>query len=137
MHKEHIMKVKIFLPYILTLVASLTRVSSEQYQAIDNTPSSITESSSSFEFIKPEHKEEWDEIFKDRNLQGSSSGGSSSSTSTHVNIFQKLKESLGLAIIGFILICCAPVFIWKNEGRYVNELKKIDFCKNEAIVVDR
>jgi len=126
------------LAFIFILVASLISVSCE-HQAVDNTPSSIESS----EFLKLDadfkHQEHDKIIEKDyeviRNLQ-SNTGGSSSSTSTHVNIFQKLKESLGLAIVGFLLICCAPVFIWKNEGRYVNELKKIDFCKNEAIAVD-
>lgn len=36
-----------------------------------------------------------------------------------VNIFQKLKESLGAAIVGFILIIFMPCLIWKNEGRHV------------------
>jgi hypothetical protein len=56
---------------------------------------------------------------------------------TRVNIFQQLKESLGLAILGCLLICCMPILIWKNEGRHVRELQRIDFCKNEAVAVDR
>jgi len=53
-----------------------------------------------------------------------------------VNIFQKLKESLGAAIVGFILIIFMPCLIWKNEGRHVRELSRIDFCKNKAVVVN-
>lgn len=52
-----------------------------------------------------------------------------------VNIWQKLKESLGAAIIGFLLIIIAPCLIWKNEGRHVHELARIQFCKNKAIMV--
>ena len=29
----------------------------------------------------------------------------------------------------------SPCFMWKNEGRHVKELRRIDFCKNKAIVV--
>lgn len=64
-----------------------------------------------------------------RNLQGET-------VSTRVNIFQKLKESLGLAIVGCLLICCMPLLIWKNEGRHVREVQRIQFCKNEATAVD-
>ena len=55
--------------------------------------------------------------------------------SERVNIFQKLKESLGLAIIGCLLVCLSPCLIWKNEGRHVRELARIDYCKNQAVVV--
>ena len=41
--------------------------------------------------------------FLDRDLQ----------EETRVNIFQKLGESLGLAIFGILLLCLAPVLIWK------------------------
>ena len=61
---------------------------------------------------------------------------SSSSSSTHVNVWQKFKESLGLFIVGIILIVCSPVFMWKNEGRHVVALKKIDYAKNKATMVD-
>eukprot|EP00586_Coscinodiscus_wailesii_P021211 CAMPEP_0172500580 /NCGR_PEP_ID=MMETSP1066-20121228/140220_1 /TAXON_ID=671091 /ORGANISM="Coscinodiscus wailesii, Strain CCMP2513" /LENGTH=513 /DNA_ID=CAMNT_0013274881 /DNA_START=56 /DNA_END=1597 /DNA_ORIENTATION=- len=61
---------------------------------------------------------------------------SSSSSSTHVNVWQKFKESLGLFVVGIILIVCSPVFMWKNEGRHVVALKKIEYCKNEATLVD-
>ena len=53
-----------------------------------------------------------------------------------VNIFEQLRESIGLAIVGLLLICCMPVVIWKNEGRHVRELQRIDFCKNAAVAVD-
>mmetsp|Transcript_36002 Transcript_36002/g.53640 ORF Transcript_36002/g.53640 Transcript_36002/m.53640 type:complete len:569 (-) Transcript_36002:215-1921(-) len=56
--------------------------------------------------------------------------------SERVNIFQKLGESLGMSIVGALLICFMPCLIWKNEGRHVRELSRIDFCKNEAVVVD-
>lgn len=59
-----------------------------------------------------------------------------SSTSSRSNIFQKLKESLFQTIIGFLLIVCVPIAIWKNEGRHVDQLSRIEFCKNNAVVVD-
>ena len=53
-----------------------------------------------------------------------------------VNILQKLRESIGLTIFGLLLICClAPFVIWRNEGRHVRELARIDYCKNQAVVV--
>eukprot|EP00986_Skeletonema_menzelii_P013198 scaffold7554_cov143-Skeletonema_menzelii.AAC.6 len=55
---------------------------------------------------------------------------------TRCNTWCKLKESLGLTIIGLILICVAPCLMWKNEGRHVKELRRIDFCKNKAVVID-
>lgn len=57
-------------------------------------------------------------------------------TVERVNIWDKLKQSVGLTIIGFLLLCLMPCLIWKNEGRHVRELRRIDFCKNEAIAVD-
>lgn len=57
-------------------------------------------------------------------------------TNTRVNIFQKLGESLGTSIVGFILICIMPIMIWKNEGRHARELQRIEFAKNEAVAVD-
>lgn len=66
-----------------------------------------------------------------RNLQSSSS-----SSTQRVNILQKLGESIGQTIIGCLLLCVVPFFIWKNEGRHAKELSKIDFCKNEAVSVD-
>eukprot|EP00529_Nitzschia_sp_RCC80_P012955 CAMPEP_0113518434 /NCGR_PEP_ID=MMETSP0014_2-20120614/42934_1 /TAXON_ID=2857 /ORGANISM="Nitzschia sp." /LENGTH=589 /DNA_ID=CAMNT_0000415985 /DNA_START=133 /DNA_END=1899 /DNA_ORIENTATION=+ /assembly_acc=CAM_ASM_000159 len=59
-----------------------------------------------------------------------------SSSSTRVNIFQKLGESLGLTIVGCCLIILMPCLIWKNEGRHVRELTRIDFCKNKAVAID-
>lgn len=61
---------------------------------------------------------------------------SSTSESTQVNVWGRLKESLGMTIIGFILIVVMPCLIWKNEGRHVRELKRIDFCRNKAVQVD-
>ncbi|CAB9508410.1 Protein of unknown function (DUF1625) [Seminavis robusta] len=61
---------------------------------------------------------------------------SSATTSESVNIWQKLKESIGLTIVGCILICCMPFVIYKNEGRHVTELARITYCKNEATLVD-
>lgn len=29
----------------------------------------------------------------------------------------------------------SPCLVWKNEGRHVRELRRIDFCKNKAVVV--
>ena len=29
----------------------------------------------------------------------------------------------------------SPCLMWKNEGRHVKELRRIDFCKNKAVVV--
>jgi hypothetical protein len=60
----------------------------------------------------------------------------SSSSSSRVNIFQKLGESIGQAIIGFLLIILVPCLIWKNEGRNAFALSRIDFCKNEAVAID-
>uniref|UniRef100_A0A7R9WDD3 Uncharacterized protein n=1 Tax=Pseudictyota dubia TaxID=2749911 RepID=A0A7R9WDD3_9STRA len=60
----------------------------------------------------------------------------SPTTTTRVTFWDKLKNSLAETVIGLLLICFVPCFMWKNEGRHVKELKKIDFCKNEAIVVD-
>ena len=58
------------------------------------------------------------------------------STSTRVNIFQKLGESLGTTIVVCLLIALMPCLIWKNEGRHVDELSRIEFCKNNAVEVD-
>ena len=55
---------------------------------------------------------------------------------TRCNTWCKLKESLGLTIIGLLLVCIAPCLMWKNEGRHVKELRRIDFCKNKAVVID-
>jgi len=52
------------------------------------------------------------------------------------NTWCKLKQSLGLTLVGLLLVCLAPCLVWKNEGRHVNELRRIDFCKNKAVVVD-
>lgn len=30
----------------------------------------------------------------------------------------------------------SPCLMWKNEGRHVTELRRIDFCKNKAVVVE-
>mmetsp|Transcript_32075 Transcript_32075/g.67428 ORF Transcript_32075/g.67428 Transcript_32075/m.67428 type:complete len:554 (-) Transcript_32075:236-1897(-) len=60
----------------------------------------------------------------------------STETTTKCNTWCKLKESLGLTIIGLLLICISPCLMWKNEGRHVNELRRIDFCKNKAVVVN-
>lgn len=66
---------------------------------------------------------------------GGSSGGSVSET-TKCNTWCKLKESLGLTIVGLLLICISPCMMWKNEGRHMNELRRIDFCQNKAVVVN-
>lgn len=58
------------------------------------------------------------------------------STTQRKNIFQKLGESLVTSIIGCLLIIFVPFVIWKNEGRHVDQLSRIDFCKNNAVVVD-
>ena len=55
---------------------------------------------------------------------------------TRCNTWCKLKESLSLTIIGLLLICISPCLMWKNEGRHVKELRRIDFCKNKAVVID-
>mmetsp|Transcript_25218 Transcript_25218/g.37485 ORF Transcript_25218/g.37485 Transcript_25218/m.37485 type:complete len:548 (+) Transcript_25218:42-1685(+) len=55
---------------------------------------------------------------------------------TRCNTWCKLKQSLGLTIIGLLLICISPCLMWKNEGRHVKELRRIDFCKNKAVVID-
>lgn len=62
-------------------------------------------------------------------------GGSSSTETQRCNTWCKLKQSLGLTILGLLLICVSPCLMWKNEGRHVNELRRIDFCKNKAVVV--
>ena len=73
--------------------------------------------------------------FPQGRLLQNNGGGGGDSTSTRVNIFQKLKESLVLSLLGLLLICVAPCLIWKNEGRHVRELARIDFCQNQAVVV--
>ena len=35
-----------------------------------------------------------------------------------------------------LFVTCSPCLMWKNEGRHVNELRKIDFAKNNAVVID-
>lgn len=55
---------------------------------------------------------------------------------TRCNTWCKLKESLGLTIVGLLLICISPCLMWKNEGRHVNELRRIDFCNNKAVVIE-
>jgi len=60
----------------------------------------------------------------------------STSTTERKNISQKLGESVIQSIIGCLLIVCVPFAIWKNEGRHVDQLVRIDFCKNNAVVVD-
>jgi len=72
------------------------------------------------------------------NKGGGTSGGSSggTTTTTKCNTWCKLKESLGLTLVGLILVCLSPCLMWKNEGRHVNELRRIDFCKNKAVVID-
>ncbi|KAL7517275.1 hypothetical protein ACHAWX_002209 [Stephanocyclus meneghinianus] len=77
----------------------------------------------------------------DRRLQsggssGSSSGGSSSSTTERCNFWCQLKNSMAQTIIGLLLICVSPCLMWKNEGRHVTELRRIDFCRNNAVVID-
>lgn len=56
--------------------------------------------------------------------------------SSYCNTWCMLKNSLGLTIIGLILICISPCMMWRNEGRHVKELRRIDFCKNKAVVID-
>ncbi len=65
-----------------------------------------------------------------RNLQTTDS-----STTTRVNIFQRLTESLGLAVVGSLFIILVPCLIWTNEGGHVRESTSINFCKNKAIAV--
>jgi hypothetical protein len=55
---------------------------------------------------------------------------------TRCNTWCKLKQSIGLTIVGLLLICISPCLMWKNEGRHVNELRRIDFCKNKAVVIE-
>jgi hypothetical protein len=57
-------------------------------------------------------------------------------TTTRCNTWCKLKESIGLTIVGLLLICISPCLMWKNEGRHVKELRRIDFCKNKAVVIE-
>ncbi|KAL7551880.1 hypothetical protein ACHAWF_015115 [Thalassiosira exigua] len=66
---------------------------------------------------------------------GGSTGGSTATETTHTSTWDKLKQSLAQTIIGLLLICFSPCFIWKNEGRHVKQLRRIDFCKNKAVVV--
>uniref|UniRef100_A0A7S2XPH2 Transmembrane protein n=1 Tax=Attheya septentrionalis TaxID=420275 RepID=A0A7S2XPH2_9STRA len=57
------------------------------------------------------------------------------SETTTCNFWCQLKNSLGMTIVGLLLICISPCFMWKNEGRHVRELRRIDFCKNKAVIV--
>mmetsp|Transcript_52722 Transcript_52722/g.78161 ORF Transcript_52722/g.78161 Transcript_52722/m.78161 type:complete len:515 (+) Transcript_52722:80-1624(+) len=61
-------------------------------------------------------------------------GASSKTESTHVNIWTKLKESLGKTIVGIILIVVMPCLLWKNEGRHVREMKRIGFCETATTI---
>jgi len=65
-----------------------------------------------------------------------SGSGSSAQETTTCNTWCKLKQSLAQTVIGLLLICLAPCLMWKNEGRHVTQLRRIDFCKNKAQVVD-
>ena len=78
---------------------------------------------------------ELEEFGDHASLKGGVSTRDLQTATEDVSIWTQLRESLGLAIIGCLLICCMPMIIWKNEGRHVRELKRIDFCKNEAISV--
>lgn len=53
-----------------------------------------------------------DEVGAGRRLQSGST-----TTTTRCNTWCKLKESLGLTLIGLLLICVSPCLVWKNEGR--------------------
>lgn len=57
-------------------------------------------------------------------------------TTERCNTWCMLKQSLLQTIIGLLLICFSPCLMWKNEGRHVKELRRIDFCKNKAVVID-
>eukprot|EP00584_Thalassiosira_punctigera_P000713 CAMPEP_0172530000 /NCGR_PEP_ID=MMETSP1067-20121228/3892_1 /TAXON_ID=265564 ORGANISM="Thalassiosira punctigera, Strain Tpunct2005C2" /NCGR_SAMPLE_ID=MMETSP1067 /ASSEMBLY_ACC=CAM_ASM_000444 /LENGTH=557 /DNA_ID=CAMNT_0013314141 /DNA_START=89 /DNA_END=1762 /DNA_ORIENTATION=+ len=75
--------------------------------------------------------DEMNEVGSGRRLQS----GSTTET-TRCNTWCKLKQSLGLTVFGLLLVCLSPCVMWKNEGRHVNELRRIDFCKNKAVVVN-
>ena len=96
-------------------------------------PTRITEQQKTNDFLENEFDDYDDSTttYHLRHLQTTTA-----TETTRVNIWQKLKESLGWTIIGFILIICMPCAIWKNEGRHVRELVRIDFAKNKAIEVD-
>ncbi|KAL3807946.1 LOW QUALITY PROTEIN: hypothetical protein ACHAXA_006824 [Cyclostephanos tholiformis] len=75
----------------------------------------------------------------ERLLQGSAT------ETTYCNTWCQLKNSLGLTIVGFAalmhkgqpthcLFTCSPCLLWENEGRHVGELRRISFCKNEAVM---
>lgn len=55
---------------------------------------------------------------------------------TRCNTWCMLKNSIGLTILGLIFVCLSPCLLWKNEGRHVKELRRIDFCRNKAVVID-
>lgn len=57
-------------------------------------------------------------------------------TTTRVNIFNKLKDSLVASLAGLLLILVTPFLIWYNEKRHVQEIARIQFCKNKAVVID-
>eukprot|EP00569_Conticribra_weissflogii_P005625 CAMPEP_0171328538 /NCGR_PEP_ID=MMETSP0878-20121228/713_1 /TAXON_ID=67004 /ORGANISM="Thalassiosira weissflogii, Strain CCMP1336" /LENGTH=565 /DNA_ID=CAMNT_0011828395 /DNA_START=49 /DNA_END=1749 /DNA_ORIENTATION=+ len=62
-------------------------------------------------------------------------GGSSSTETTTCNLWCQIKNSLGLTIVGLVLLCISPILVWKNEGRHVTALRKIDYFKNKATVI--
>jgi len=58
------------------------------------------------------------------------------SVAKYCSTWCKIKKSFAYALIGLLLVCISPCLIFYNEGRHVNELTRIDFCKNNAIIVD-
>lgn len=79
---------------------------------------------------------DFDEVDEEYVEHGGGRRLQSATTTTKCNTWCKLKESMGLTIIGLLLICVSPCLLWKNEGRHVNQLRRIDFCENKAVVVN-
>lgn len=112
-----------------------TNVAAETPRSVKNTEFDEFDN----EFLEVEDEDDLDMLFnflRPDNNDRQRNRRNQESTSTRVNIFQKLGESLGTTIVGCFLIALMPCLIWKNEGRHVDELSRIEFCKNNAVAID-
>jgi len=130
------------LPLAAVLLVALTGAHAEQTQprGVSSSSHHLREVLDGATYDIDSEFADFDKISNHRRLQNNkdnnnNSGSGGTTETAYCNTWCKLKESLGLTIVGLLLICIAPCLMWKNEGRHVNELRRIDFCKNEAQVV--